>query len=58
MLRPFLCKGPFDIEGEYTLLLGAIEANRKLDRHPNEADGNRETLINNPKRRCEHERFK
>jgi hypothetical protein len=58
MLRPFLCKGPFDMEGEYTLLLGAIEANSKLDRHPSEAEENRQTIISNPKRRCDHERYK
>src|SRR5579864_856010 len=30
MLRPFLCRGPFDMDREFTLLLGAIEANGKL----------------------------
>jgi len=57
MLRPFLCKGPFSMETEYTLLLGAIEANSKLDRSPSEGEANREILIGNPKRRCSHERY-
>lgn len=58
MLRPFLCKGPFEMELEYTLLLGAIEANWKLDRDPSEAENNRTILIRNPQRRRNHERFK
>jgi hypothetical protein len=57
MLRPFLCKGPIEMATEYTLLLGAIEANSKLDRHPSEAESNRETLISDPRRRCHHERY-
>jgi hypothetical protein len=57
MLRPFLCKGPFSMEAEYTLLLGAIEANRKLDRHPSEAEANRKTLVENPSRRRNHVRY-
>ena len=58
MLRPFLCKGPFNMETEYTLLLGAIEANWKLDHNPKEAKANRDILVGNPKRRCNHERYK
>jgi len=58
MLRPFLCKGPFDMEHEYTLLLGAIEANGKLDRDPAEAEMYREILLTNSKRRRIHERYK
>lgn len=57
MLRPFLCKGPFEMENEYTLLLGAIEVNSKLDRHPSEAESNRAILINDPTRRRKHERY-
>lgn len=30
-LRPHLCKGPFDMQGEATLLAGAIEENDELD---------------------------
>lgn len=58
MLRPMLCKGPFDMEGEYTLLLGAIEADWELDHDPAEAEVIRKFLISNPKRRREHERYK
>jgi hypothetical protein len=58
MLRPFLCKGPFDLDTEYTLLLGAIEANWKLDHDPKEAKANRDILVENPKRRQRHERYK
>src|SRR5580698_9477022 len=44
MLRPLLCKGPFDMESEFTLLLGAIEANGKLDHNPAEAEILRQIL--------------
>jgi len=57
MLRPFLCKGPFKMADEYTLLLGAIEANWKLDRDPSEAEQNRDVLLSDPTRRCRHERY-
>jgi hypothetical protein len=57
MLRPFLCKGPFEMDAEYTLLLGAIEANGELDHEPQEADKNRDILLTNRKRRCDHERY-
>ena len=58
MLRPFLCKGPFNMNAEYTLLLGAIEADWKLDHDPKEAKGNRDILVGNPERRRSHERYK
>jgi len=58
MLRPFLCKGPFNMDTEYTLLLGAIEANGKLDHDPSEAENNRIILLGHPKRRRNHERYK
>jgi|SRR5579872_499905 len=57
MLRPFLCKGPLEMEQEYTLLLGAIEADWKLDRHPSEAENNRSLVIADPGRRRPHERY-
>ena len=57
MLRPMLCKGPFDMDSEFTLLLGAIEINFKLDHDPSEATTNRCVLLDNPKRRKSHERF-
>lgn len=58
MLRPFLCKGPFNMETEFTLLLGAIEADWKLDHDPKEAEGNRTILLGDPARRRNHERYK
>ncbi|MGB6690629.1 MAG: hypothetical protein WBE76_22555 [Terracidiphilus sp.] len=57
MLRPMLCKGPFNMDAEFTFLLGAIEINFKLDRDPANASANREILIANPKRRIPHERY-
>jgi hypothetical protein len=57
MLRPFLCRGPFDMDREFTLLLGAIEANGKLDHEPQEAEGLRNILLANPTRRRKHERY-
>jgi len=58
MLRPFLCKGPFNMDREFTLLLGAIEADWKLDHDPKEAEGNRLILLGNSARRRHHERYK
>jgi len=58
MLRPFLCKGPFNMDTEFTLLLGAIEADGKLDHDPKEAESNRIILLGNRARRCNHERYK
>jgi hypothetical protein len=58
MLRPFLCKGPFNVDTEFTLLLGAIEADGTLDHDPKEAERNRIILLGNPVRRCNHERYK
>ena len=58
MLRPFLCKGPSNMDSEYTLLLGAIEADWELDHDPKEAEANRVILVGNPSRRCRHVRYK
>jgi hypothetical protein len=58
MLRPYLCKGPFNMNTEFTLLLGAIETNWKLDHDPKEAEGNRIILLRDPARRRNHERYK
>jgi hypothetical protein len=59
MMRPLLCRGPFQKEMEYTLLIGAIERNWKL--RPltclEEAAKNRETVIADRNRRRPHERF-
>jgi hypothetical protein len=58
MLRPMLCRGPFDIEGEYTLLLGAVETGGKLPKGSKEKAGeNREILLADPSRRCLHDRI-
>lgn len=58
MLRPMLCKGPFDMEAEYTLLLGAIEKDGDLDHDPNEAETNRTILLAHQSRRRVHDRYK
>jgi hypothetical protein len=42
---------------EFTLLLGAIEANGKLDHEPEEAESLRKMLLANPTRRRKHERY-
>lgn len=56
MLRPMLCRGPFKAEEEYTLLLGAIERDRKLPKGSVEqAEQNRDTLIAYPTKRRPHE---
>lgn len=57
MLRPMLCKGPFDMDAEFTFLLGAIEINFKLDADPEGATKNREVLLNDRNRRTPHERY-
>jgi hypothetical protein len=57
MLRPMLCKGPFSMETEYTLLLGAIEADGELDHDPSEAETNRGILLGDRNRRSAHERY-
>jgi hypothetical protein len=58
MMRPMLCRGPHRIEREYTVLLGAIEKDRKL--RPTDwkttAAQHREIVHQQPARRCEHER--
>ena len=57
MLRPMLCKGPVINDEEFTLLLGAIETGGKLDHDPVEAEGIREFIIADPRRRYAHERY-
>jgi hypothetical protein len=63
MLRPMLCRGPFDMPGEVTLLCGAIEKDRKLI-PPDAADAaerhRRSVLESNPPgadKRIDHARF-
>jgi hypothetical protein len=57
-LRPLLCKGPINNEVEYTLLVGAKEIQWKLepDDAEEQAATNRQAIIDNPLRRCKHER--
>ena len=58
MMRPLLCRGPFQKEMEYTLLLGAIERNRKLPKGClEEAARNREIILGDRNRRCRHVPF-
>jgi hypothetical protein len=58
MLRPMLCKGPINVDAEYTLLLGAVEKGGKLPAGSKErAEGNRETILKDPTRRCSHVRI-
>jgi hypothetical protein len=58
-LRPMLCKGPYDQQHEFTLLIGAEETNRKLVPADavERADNRRSEVANNMKRRCNHERI-
>jgi hypothetical protein len=55
--RPMLCKGPFSMETEFTLLLGAIEVNSRLDHDPNDAVSNRGVLLADKTRRIPHARY-
>jgi len=56
MLRPLLCKGPFSMEDEYTLLQGAIERGDKLPVGDVErAEENRQILIAAEDRRLPYE---
>jgi hypothetical protein len=57
MLRPMLCKGPFEMEAEFTFLIGAFEKDWKLKPAASEATANRNTLLRKSNRRIPHERF-
>lgn len=58
MLRPMLCRGPFNNDEEYTLLLGAIETGGKLPKGAKEeADERRSMIMADPARRMSHERI-
>ena len=58
MLRPLLCRGPIDVEVEYTLLLGALEKGWRLPAGAlQQAEANRLIIIDNPSRRVKHERI-
>jgi len=51
MLRPLLCKGPIDMAGEYTILLGAIEVNFVLDEDVEDAEKRRAEILADPDNR-------
>lgn len=58
-LRPMLCQGPFQHNEEFTLLLGAIEKDRKtipVDA-AKKAASHRKQLSIAPSQRCLHERI-
>ena len=57
MLRPMLCKGPIDLQNEFTMLLGAIEAGGVLDTDTADADDVRLAIIANKQLRKPHERY-
>jgi hypothetical protein len=58
-LRPMLCRGPFNNDEEFTILLGAIEVNWELEpRNAAELAARiREEIIRDPRRRVKHERI-
>ena len=58
MLRPFLCKGPFDMNSEFTFLLGAIEMDGELDEDAEDAETRRSILIADPSRRILNGRYR
>lgn len=47
-LRPMLCKGPVDMSGEFTFLIGAIETGGVLDVDALEAEDRRQEVIADP----------
>ena len=58
-LRPLLCRGPIDVHGEFTLILGATERDRQIEPLDAEerAEGYKNQISANPgERRCFHER--
>ena len=54
MLRPMFCKGPFNMDDEFTLLTGAVEIQGKLTPDPSVAVDNRNILLADRKRRVTH----
>jgi hypothetical protein len=58
MLRPMLCKGPIEMDSEYTMLIGAIEVNFKLDVDAEDAELRRTDIIENPDKRRINGRYK
>lgn len=57
-LRPMLCKGPINNENEFTLLIGATERDFRFvpDKADEKANDRKTIIIENPNRRCPHER--
>lgn len=56
-LRPLLCKGPIDMEREFTMLLGAIEVNSNLNMDSADAEAVRSSIVADKKLRKLHERY-
>lgn len=58
-LRPLLCKGPQNMDQEYTILMIAEERDRQwVPRHAlRTAENRRQEIIANPQRRVRHERI-
>src|ERR1039457_828561 len=57
MLRPMLCRGPIYNAEEYTFLVGSVETGDKLPVGCKEkAESNRLVVLNDPNRRCPHQR--
>ncbi len=54
MLRPMLCRGPFSMDTEFTLLIGARELQGKLIPGPEGALENRRVLLADRQRRISH----
>jgi hypothetical protein len=54
-----LCKGPINNEKEYTLLIGAKERDSHFvpDKADEKANDRKKIIIENPNRRCLHERI-
>jgi hypothetical protein len=51
MLRPMLCRGPVDMDGEFTFLIGAIEKDRVLDVDAIDAEARRQEILADPESR-------
>jgi hypothetical protein len=57
MLRPLLCRGPINMNAEFTMLLGAIEVGGVLDTDSEDAEVIRTSIIGNSNLRKDHERY-
>jgi hypothetical protein len=51
MLRPMLCRGPVDMDNEFTFLIGAIEKDGVLDVDAIDAEARRQEVIADPENR-------